>query len=194
MSYLGLGQTQTRTPERLLELCRQDQAAGRLDSLWCQEYTRRMGVIPAPPPDESPAALATLRAERERQAAAEREAIARRLEAAGISPTVAQAVRTQQELVYARTKPEGEAIARLEAELRLAELERQERELARQRVARAQAALRAPQGAPQPIPPPVVIPPGIARSRIPRVEGWGALGIVMGVVLGGGILYMIARR
>lgn len=93
----GLGQTTANSsaadleamnapPERLPELCR----AG--NALAC-----RLANLPASTPEE----LATRAAERDRQAQAEREALARKAAEAGLNPQLVTAIRAGQDVHYA---------------------------------------------------------------------------------------------
>lgn len=108
MSYSFLGQTQTRTPvppeqtaamnapvEKLPEMCR----AGN-------KYACDLAKIPQLT-DQQKAEMA---ARRDQQAAADREALARRLENVG-QTQVAQAVRTQQDVQYKSSGPSFTEIA-----------------------------------------------------------------------------------
>lgn len=111
MSYQTLGQTQTRTLQDYERLC----AAGDAYACRLAQSLRAQQTAPvAPPPTDTPEQIEARRVERERQAQAEREAIASRVESVGLSAKLVQAIKQAKDVVYAPTIAEGERIIRQE--------------------------------------------------------------------------------
>ena len=102
--------TRTRRPVPEAQMIAMNAQDSELPGL-CQQgnvYACDLAQIPRPTAQEE----ADMARRRDEQAQAEREGIARKLENVGVNPAIAEAVRTNQPVIYAKDKQEAEEIVR----------------------------------------------------------------------------------